>query len=291
MHGRFTLRFGMAAACLLGLAVFGWPTSGSATTMLSFTYSGEIIGGENPGFIANATVVFEFDETCVGTVGNECGLQLTLRYDASGPLPSQGEVLTGVLFEPLGSADFRDGPPGNVPFGGVVGGENLVGNGNVIAGGELGGVIISGTNYFDVSSHWGLNPAMAVPSAYGSHYFASVGDVLAGMNVTTSTLGSAQLFGNSPSSLEPLPPNGSFFGIVALNQTVGGSGFPMGNIAYVQDEVVANILYLGTLDGIDLVRPTFGTEGNPVVPEPSTALLLGGGLLVLMGAARRARAR
>jgi hypothetical protein len=236
-------------------------------------------------------VTFEFDETCVGTVGNECGLLLGLRYDASGPLPSQGEVLTGVLFEPLGSADFRDGPPGNVPFGGSVGGESLVGNGNVIAGGELGGVTISGANYFDLSSHWGLNPAMVVPGAFGSHYFASVGDALAGLNLTSSTLSSGQLFGNSPSSLEPLPPNGSLFGIAALNQTVGGSGFPSGNLAYAQDEVVANILYVGTLTGVDLVRPTFGTEGNPVVPEPSTAVLLGGGLLVLLRVARRARRR
>jgi hypothetical protein len=286
---RIWLRTG--APVLLGLFILTLASSGAATTMLTFTYSGEIIAGENPGFIANATVIFEFDETCVGSVGSECGMMLTLRYDPTAGVPSQGEVLTGVLFEPLGSADFRDGPPGNVPFGGVVGGETLVGNGNAIAAGELGSVMISGNLFFDVSSHWGLNPAMAVPSAFGSHYFSSVGDVLAGLNLTSSTLGSGQLFGNSPSSLEPVPPNGSLFGILDLNSTSGGAGFPNGNLAYVQDEIKANILYLGTLTGVDLVRPTFGTEGNPIVPEPSTALLLGAGLLGLLGSARRARRR
>ena len=258
--------------------------------MLTFTYSGEILGGENPGFVAEATVTFEFDEACVGTVGSECGMMLSLRYDGLVVQPSQGEVLTGVLFDPLGSADFRDGPPGNVPFGGVVGAESLVGTGNIIAAGELGVVNIGGTNYLDVSSHWGLNPAVVTPSNFGSHYFASVGDLLAGLNLSSSTLGSAQLFGNSPSSLEPIPPNGSQFGIVGPNTTPGGSGYPSGNVAYVQDEIKANIFYLGTLTGINNVRPTFGTEGNPV-PEPSTAVLLGGGLLALLASVRRGRRR
>ena len=57
------------------------------------------------------------------------------------------------------------------------------------------------------------------------------------------------LFSGTVSSIEPNPPDGSRFGIVDLN-TVPNGGFPAGNLAYVRDEVVANLFYTGSLTGV-----------------------------------------
>ena len=278
-------------AGLAGLAALVLASTAGGTTLV-FNFSGEIDGG-TPGFTANVTAIFDFDPSCVGTDPSFCGLRITLRYNATAGVPSQGESLSGLLWEPLGSADFRDGPPGNLPFGGVVGAESLVGNGNVIAAGELGNVTINGSSYLNVSSHWGLNPAVAINSTvapgFGSHFLGSVGDILASIpGATSSTLSSMQMFGNNPSSIEPSPPDGSRFAILDVNSIPNG-GFPSGNLAYVQDEIVANVFYTGQLSGVNLVQPLFGTEGNPMVPEPGGAALLGLALVGALGAVRRLR--
>ena len=218
-----------------------------------------------------------------------CSLRITLQATptSSGPVPSQGESLAGLLFEPLGSADFRDGPPGNTPFGGMAGASALVGNGNVIATGELGSVVINGTSLTNVGPHWGLNPALAIDTnKWGSHFLGSVGDILTSVNATSSTLGSIMLFPGNASSIEPIPPNGSRFAILDVNSIPNG-GFPAGNLAYIQDTLTVNLLYNGTLTGLNLVRPVYGTDGNPLVPEPGTALLLGFGLLGMLTFSRR----
>ncbi len=191
--------------------------------------------------------------------------------------PPRGE--TGLVFDVLGGADFRDGPPGNTPFpGATVGASALVGSGAGIALAELGS--IGGLE--NISGHWGLNPANAVPNQ-GSHALSSVGDLFNG----AATLGTVQLFSGTISSVEPIPPDGSLFGILDLNSIPNG-GFPSGNLAYVQDEITANLLYTGILTGLDNVEPLYGTMGLPI-PEPASAALMGFGLLGLVAAARRVR--
>jgi hypothetical protein len=146
------------------------PAALATTQTLTFNYSAEIVGGENPGFIANATAIFSFDDECVGTNPGFCELDITLRYNPTTGTPSQGEALTGLLFEPLGSSDFRDGPPGIGPFGGVVGAEALVGNGNVIAGNELGTIV--NTSLIDVSPHWASIPRSRSPASTVATFLA-----------------------------------------------------------------------------------------------------------------------
>ena len=90
------------------------------------------------------------------------------------------------------------------------------------------------------------------------------------------------------SSIEPSPPNGSRFGIIDSGSSSGGGGWPAGSLAYVQDEIVATLLYTDILTGVDTVEPLYGTDGLALVPEPTTALLLATGLIGLAIYRRRA---
>jgi len=168
-----------------GLIVFGLlllflvasPVAATPQT-INLSFSGQIVGGDNPLYTVKSNASFSFDNDCDGTTSSFCTLTITLSADitGSGEAPSQGEVLTALVFDVLGGADFRDGPPGNKPFAGAtVGASALVGSGNVIALGDLG--TIGGLE--NISGHWGLNPAIIVPGQ-GSHAPSSVGDLFNG---------------------------------------------------------------------------------------------------------------
>ena len=104
-------------------------------------------------------------------------------------------------------------------------------------------------------------------------------------------MGTAHILGTLQSSLEtfPPPPDGSLFAIVDGATTVGGGGWPSGSLAYIQNEIRAELSYRGTLTGVDLVEPLFGTDGLPLIPEPGTGSLLAFGLLGLAASRRRLR--
>ncbi len=265
-------RFWLAAALPLGL-LWAEPTL-AVPVSVDFAFAGQIVGGDNPGYVVESSANFSWDNACLGTDPAFCELTITLRAETttSGAAPSQGELLTALVFDVLGGADFRDGPPGNVPWGGSVLASALEGSGAATAFGEIG---------LDVSAHWGLNPAIAV-AGKGTHALSSVGDLFNG----AATMGSMQLFPGTMSSIEPAPPNGSRFGIIDSASSSGGSGWPAGSLAYVQDEIVATLLYTGTLSDVESVEPLYGTMGLPI-PEPGTALLVVSGFLALAWSGRR----
>jgi hypothetical protein len=280
----------------LSAAIF-FPLTATANT-ITVTRSGSIPLLGDDTFSATVTTTFEWDQGCTGTEADPCQLGITLSYDSSNGISSQGQTLAGVLWEPLGTADFRPGPPPPSPtgpfnYGGVVGAASLIGDAAGTALNFLANVTIGNTTLVNVTSHWGLNPALAL-NGYGSHLLSSVGSVLEGFGGSSSALGNGHLFGNSPSSVEPSPPNGSSFGLVdpgATNATFD-TGFGGDGKAFVQSAIRANVYYINTLDDIDtnLVLPIFGTQGLPI-PEPSTAILLGFGLLSLLGMGRRVGSR
>jgi hypothetical protein len=258
-----------------------------------FFFSGEIIGGDNPGYVVKAHANFSYDDECVGNATTKCELTITLTAltTGSGAVPSQGEVLTALVFDVLGGADFRAGPPGIAPWpGGTAGTSKLIGSGNALATANLGFLDPPTNTVIDVSGHWGLNPAISVPN-HGTHALSSVGDLFVGSPGGNATVGAVHILDNTTqSNLELLPPNGSLFGIVDANSTVGGSGFPMSDLAYIQDQLTATLLYNNPPTGLDNVEPLYGTEGLPI-PEPSTAVLMGFGLLGLLGGLRRLHGR
>lgn len=263
---------------LLGAGVLWASAAPAAPQSIDFFFSGEIIGGDNPTYTVESFANFSWDDACVGTTTTFCELDITLRADpsADGAMPSQGEVLTALVFSVLGGADFRDGPPGNVPWGGSVLASALEGDDAAAAQAVIG---------LDVSAHWGLNPAISVPGE-GTHALSSVGDLFNG----AATLGSGQLFPGTLGPVETSPPDGAPFGIIDANSASGGSGWGMTDLAFVQDEILATLLYTGSLSGVEKVEPLYGTMGLPI-PEPGTAALLGSGLLGLALAGRRRRSR
>ncbi len=275
------MRFRAGAIGLL-LAGVVWASPASATPQsVDFFFSGEIIGGDNPTYTVVSSANFSWDDACVGTTTTFCELEITLTALPSpdGAMPSQGEVLAGLVFDVLGTADFRDGPPGNVPWGGSALASALEGADAAAAFAAIG---------LDVSAHWGLNPAISVPVNGGDATLAlsSVGDIFGGL----ATLSTLQMFPGTVGPVETMPPDGSPFGIIDASSASGGSGWPMSDLAYVQDQLVATLLYTNTLTGVTDVLPIYGTTGDPI-PEPATAALFGAGLLGLALAGRRRRSR
>jgi hypothetical protein len=267
-----------AVLVLLALPILGMLFASPAAAVVQsvdLSFSGEILGGDNPLYTVNSSANFSWDDACNGTDPAFCTLTITLSADPSldGAAPSQGEVLGALVFDVLGGADFRDGPPGNTPFGGTVTASALEGADAATALGEIG---------LDVSRHWGLNPAISV-LGHGSHALSSVGDLFNG----AATVGSGQTFAGPLSSVEPTPPNGAAFGIIDSGSSSGGSGWgSVGTQAFVQDEIVAQLFYIGSLSGVENVEPLYGTMGLPI-PEPGTALLIGLGLIGLASNKRR----
>lgn len=265
----------LVGATLVGL--LGSPAG--ATTMLSFNFSGQI-NGEDPGFTADVTIDFEFDETCMTS---SCVLEVTLTYNSSGGLSAIGQTFSGVVFdaEDQNAANFDlDVTLGNS----TVSAESLVGAGSDDALSDFGNPPNSNV---DVSGHWGFvsGYSSSNPPPFGSNVLSSVGDVAP----DTDVLGNGDLFAGTISGVEPNPPDGTSFSIVDPDTACTGppgsptcgsltGGFQDSeNRVWIQSSAVAMLEYDGTthkLTDILNVTPIFGTEGNHMVPEPGVVALV-----------------
>jgi hypothetical protein len=279
----------LAATCL------SWPTTATGVTMQTFDFSGgQILGGEDPSFEPDVTAKFTFDETCMTS---SCNLTITLTYNDSGGLPTIGEALAGVRFDAFSSGNQID--LAVILSASTVSAESLVGAGSDDALSDFGTTLNSNV---DVSAHWGF--ASGSSGSLGSNLFSSVGDAFSSVGDAfpdMDALGTEDLFGGTLSSIELNAPNGTPFSIVDVNTCTGPLDTPTcgdlkggfqdsHNLAWIQNEATGTLVYDGStnkLTSVGTVNPLFGTEGRPLVPEPSAALLFGIGLLMSSQAIRR----
>ena len=259
--------------------------SGAATalTMQTFDFSGLAILGEDPGFLPDVTVRFEFEETCMTS---SCTLTMTLTYNDSGGLSAVGEGLSGVGFDAFSNGSSIDLAVSLSSS--TMNAESLVGGGSTDALSDFG----AGSNSnVDVSGHWGFLSGFASSGSIGSNLLSSVGD---SAFPDTDVLGVMDLFSGIISSVELNPPDGTSFSLVDDNTCTGPPGAPecsgltggfqdTQNRAWIQNEATATLFYDGTtnkLTSVGNVDPLFGTDGSILVPEPGSVALFATGLLV-----------
>ena len=277
-----------AAAVLFLVA----PVSAHAVSVL-------IPGEDGGGLTAEVSASFGFNPACVST---SCQLTVELSYDSiDGSLTKSGQVLTGVIFEPIfspasTSQDVFAGGSGSILLGG---GTAELSVGSLFVGPDAAQAVLDlGT---DVSPQWAVNANLAfgIANDLGSILITSVGDITY-QGATVSGAGTTHLLSSTgQSSVETNPPNGVDFGLVPLGVCdVTSCPLPLGNDpddakrALVADSITFVLNYDGSVAQLVGIEPVdgdnflFGTDGN-VVPEPATASLLALGLLALSAHSRR----
>jgi len=264
----------------------------SATTV-SHQFAGFTLPDDDSGLEPDVTVQFDFDAGCDGDVST-CDLTVTLTYNAlrdpgNGNIDtaskSFSQILSGVIFEPIGTGFSVDTANTSVTA------EALVGGG--VDGGA--GFPTSGTT--DISGHYGFRDDISIVDAgnvpivgLGSHILSSVGDVTFGGFTNPDVVGNDNLLtGTLYDGVEALPPNGNPFATLndATDPTVDTPYSNNSDGVWNQNVLTAIFRYNGTLTDITDFQPLFGTDGV-VAPEPTTALLLVMGLAGL-GVAGRLR--
>lgn len=243
----------------------------------TFNFSGFTLPDDDSGIEPSVALEFGWDESCI----SNCTLRIDLTYHDSNSgagLTSNAQGLSGALWDMDGGAVLRTAIN---QTGADVVAPTLVGAQSGTASGELTDVTIDGVSGEQVTAHWGVrNDATLVAPWLGTNLLSSVGDVT--LSETVFSMGflgnDALLPGGIESTVESNPPDGIPFAVVDpfTSMLTGVSG----DVALAQGSTTAFLIYDGSLTDVSNVSALFGTNGN-VVPEPSSAVLVGLGLVIL----------
>lgn len=263
---------------LLGLA-FVLVSHGSLSANVIFTWSGLPIVGERPDFLPSGSAEFQV----VQQVGGD-QLVITLTNDTVQEILAIGEVLIGLTWG-ITTGSGITLTPGSAM---IAPGSQLV---NPPEGYDMSSDFMDD---IDLSTEWAFRDDIDAPS-FGSFGIGAMGDVL-----YVGTFGPYDLF-NTGGGIFPSPesPDGIDGGIVGPNVDFTADGFTSqgpvvqghGSTTAAGQMIFSLNITSGALfeDDITNVQPLFGTDGAPLVPEPTTMLLLGSGLVSLAMAGMRRR--
>lgn len=290
MRARTAVLFGLSAAMLaftLSAAAHAamldlcGPVVGDPNTVgssLTCSWSGIAINNPDvdPNFTPEGNAVFEFS-------GDTSTLKITLTYtgfdgitaDPQTGLTGQNMVNTGLLW------DFA---PDTIAAMNV----------SVLTSADLVGTDADRFATFDLAEHWAYREGI-VADDLGSYGIGAIGDIYFGEDsFGAHDLISGTTFENQPDGTDwGLVPNGYLWDCSTLKTSGGCTGvYPDGfqkQGPFLDNSIMVTIAYdreFG-LDEIANVQPIFGSEGAPLIPEPTAALLFGVGFVVVGWAVRR----
>ena len=242
---------GLLLSLLILALSIGLSSSAGATTIASGSWGGAPIVNPDPGddpFSPSGSYSFDYDPG---------SMQLELVLTSTSSEVANWNLLAGLLWDVEGSITLA---PVSATAEALV---NPVQPGN------------------DVSGHWAFRSNISVVN-FGSYGVGGAGDILFGED----TFGDKDCFigdclGNSP--------NGADYLIAGDTADFTQDGLPSSN-PLIQNS--ATFLWDVTGDDKDTfsisnAQPIFGTDGAPIIPEPSSALLAGLALLAVRAGIRR----
>jgi hypothetical protein len=267
------MRFAKLGIFLVAVVAF----AGSATAQTwSFAWAGLQVQGETDPF-SGAYGTAEFTLT-------SSTLTLVLTSNSTDEF-AIGQLLSGVLWDQSGFMITND--RGAAPF--------TPASATITSGSQLVGK--DATTDTDLSGEWAWSDQVA--ANWMSIWTPSVGTVgNYGVSATGADggFGSDDLFdGAAPNLFDNQPPDGinsSIMGPGPFRTTDGFAAGPNYKVTLVQNSMT----FVWDVSGVDgdeeifNVNPIFGTDGAFLVPEPTTLILLGGGLTAF-GVIRRRRQR
>lgn len=256
---------------LIAVAVMAMSAgAASAQIIAMFSWSGVQIQGEQAfGAGASGTAVFEF-------VGAST-LKLTLTSTSVGE-QANGHLLSGAVWD-IGGFSITSGHDGVGTGAMVSAGSSKVVGANGIAQAN-GPVNLVDTN---ISGDWTWTNGLS-SGGWTSSFLplsGTVGDYGVSAVGADGGFGSMDKFNNgkAPTMGENTPPDGINGSIVGLGNPLTTDGLP--NDILVSNSVMFTWTITGKGGGNDTItnfNPFFGTDGAFAVPEPTSLILLGGGL-------------